>query len=219
MLAMRAPMRAKARRRALAGAVVGIAAIVFGALIYYVSAREHEAAVRAAAMTTWNYEKGMLALKSGDFDTAKKIFDFTEHAGDARGNFGIACVLYQTEPNINWFSDGPVGAKRDVAIKQLEYAASHGVYMAQAALIGYYQAGNRGRTEPLIVNLVKAARDGTLEAIDDAALPAKIGGKIADNPVAYVSKMLRQGFCAPALSPELTESLIDSAVFGPIDSL
>jgi hypothetical protein len=211
--------RAKSRR----GFLVAVLVIIVTATAIHFAPKSNlpkyfaRDAETTASIAANRYNDGMHALKRGDFNAAKRFFDQASFLGDARGNFGIACMLYQREPNISLYFDGSVGLKRDFAIDHLDYAAKHGVYGAQAALLGYMGGTGSPEIKSLMSSLLRAANSRAITSLDDPALPEfNLEERMGTSPKTVLSKMLEQGLCAPPVPSWIADSLIKDALSAPM---
>src|SRR5438132_12988176 len=96
----------KFRRHIIVGATTACVALVLGAAGY----RHLYPPPPPSAETL--YLEGMRALRGDgqakDLEKAKKLFSAALLMGDARGDFGIACALYQKYPQLTSLPDGPM---------------------------------------------------------------------------------------------------------------
>jgi hypothetical protein len=193
--------RMKWRRHTMVGTIILLA---LGSIAFAVHRKN------LSDLTTGRYVLGMRALKGEgalkNLEVAEKLFTEVAAEGDARGDFGLACVMYQRR------NDGhptPVWTKT-----KMEYAATHGSATAQAALLSYYARGygtpvNLSEANRLLLEVLEAARDSAFVNPIDPALPA-ISAKhpVARNSPEFVWEILKQNLCAPALFNEDIESVI-----------
>jgi hypothetical protein len=190
----------------LALAVVGITLII-----------SHIDEIRTAHETLIageKYEAGMHALKGDrdprDLEQARELFTEAAIGGDARGNFGLACIIYQQGfSSLETANPAARSIKMEVVFSNLAHAANNGSYPAQAALVSYYPWESEEESDRLVLNLLKGAITAALFTWGDPAFPK---GAFRMDPRSYVRKMLKQEWCGPALSDEDINIVINRAL-------